>query len=1014
MYPIALADVNGDGIPDMIGLGLNGTGGAVRLGLGDGRFQPAIYSADFSANAVIDFNADGKADAVGWQHFFLSNGNGTFQTQTLWTNTPVLTANAADFNGDGKPDILAQISTNLLFFAGNGNGTFAQPVAIPSAPTDFSRIVTGDFNGDRIPDVFNIVRDGATLYLSEGGVPLHKSVIWSGSTPQTYFNYTAGDINGDGKDDLVSFVGGFPSSFLQVDLSNGDGTFSPAPNQTLADSNTAANIVLADFNGDGKLDVALYTVPSAPTNVVLNVLLGNGNGTFQEPAKFTTFLHYDASISMASADLNGDGTPDLVLGDLIEGFDVWLNDCTPNTPPTIYQQPLSQIVEEGRDVTFSVGANGVLAQSYQWLFNGTNIAGATGRVLTIHQVHPSDSGNYSVVVHSGATSTTSVIATLKVTPNSSSGTWTNLDQVALQEALNGGSDLRFGIDGVVQLTSPLIVTANSTLDANGHAVILDGNNLASHFQVNAGATLRLVNLLLRNGQAHGRDGDITGPGLGGSIASFGGNLELIGCTFTNNRATGGNGAPALSGTVGGHAFGGAVYALDGAVAATNCTFLNNGSTGGQGGDATFTFFTVPGGDSYGGALFTSNCLVHLDGVQFLSNLAQAGKPSSGKPRNSGAQSFGGAYAAIGGTIDLRRCVCTVNRAIGQPNYEAGATERGSGSGGALFHNEGSLAVAQTLFASNSVTGGGGFTSDLQGNLGANGNGGALCNWAGSVEVRESALVFNRAVAGTPIDSFNQFGLGGTGSGGAVYNRGVVLLSNCTLAENIADGGLTNISKFGKGGAARGGSLFSEGGSLSLQNVTVAQSLVKPGNNSGLAFGASLYASNSIVVLTNSILACANSQTNVSGTILDGGHNLCSDASAAFTSATSRNSVDPMLGPLGDNGGPTPTLALLLGSPAIDSGDPAGCALTDQRGIPRPLGLGCDIGAFEFSPKLLLNFTPELTTLEYIFLPGRTYGIQSSTNLHDWTSIGRTNADLNGHFEFKSGSLSPMQFFRVIP
>jgi hypothetical protein len=99
---------------------------------------------------------------------------------------------------------------------------------------------------------------------------------------------------------------------------------------------------------------------------------------------------------------------------------------------------------------------------------------------------------------------------------------------------------------------------------------------------------------------------------------------------------------------------------------------------------------------------------------------------------------------------------------------------------------------------------------------------------------------------------------------------------------------------------------------------------------------------------NTLISRSPSGSNCFGAIIDGGHNISSDASCHFTAPGSLNDTDPLLGPLADYGGPTPTMALLAGSPAIDAADPAACPPTDQRGRPRPFGAGCDIGAFESS------------------------------------------------------------------
>ena len=80
-----------------------------------------------------------------------------------------------------------------------------------------------------------------------------------------------------------------------------------------------------------------------------------------------------------------------------------------------------------------------------------------------------------------------------------------------------------------------------------------------------------------------------------------------------------------------------------------------------------------------------------------------------------------------------------------------------------------------------------------------------------------------------------------------------------------------------------------------------------------------------------------------------GHNLDSDGSCFLTATGDLPKHDPLLGPLAFNGGPTETKALLLGGPAIDAGAAHGCPQYDQRGVARPQGAGCDIGAYEFTP-----------------------------------------------------------------
>jgi hypothetical protein len=107
-------------------------------------------------------------------------------------------------------------------------------------------------------------------------------------------------------------------------------------------------------------------------------------------------------------------------------------------------------------------------------------------------------------------------------------------------------------------------------------------------------------------------------------------------------------------------------------------------------------------------------------------------------------------------------------------------------------------------------------------------------------------------------------------------------------------------------------------------------------------------------LFNSILASNILGSNCFGSIIDGGNNLSSDSSCQFTTAGSKINIDPRLGPFDYYGGPTPTMPLLAGSPAIDAAAAAQCPALDQRGIARPYGGGCDIGAFESAPPYTIR------------------------------------------------------------
>ena len=167
-------------------------------------------------------------------------------------------------------------------------------------------------------------------------------------------------------------------------------------------------------------------------------------------------------------------------------------------------------------------------------------------------------------------------------------------------------------------------------------------------------------------------------------------------------------------------------------------------------------------------------------------------------------------------------------------------------------------------------------------------------------------------------------------------------------------------------------------------------------------------------LTNTIIFCVPGQTNAAGTFIDGGHNICSDASASFSSPTSHNDLDPLLGPVADNGSFTPTVALLPNSPALGAADPAACPPTDQRRVRRPIGSGYDIGAFKLAPVVFLTRLPEgKLTLGCVFEPASTNLFLGSPDLINWTWLATRVADEAGKSEVEEDvEQFPVRFYKA--
>jgi hypothetical protein len=356
---VVTGDFNNDGHLDLVSASTNSVG--YRPGDGSGGFGEVINSAAASAAnntqdrslAVGDFNADGNLDLAmvndymlgGWNgntytpeaedsngvSVMLGNGDGSFQTPL---NVPTYQGDKAtsvavgDFNADGTMDLAVAATRDPYYpgdvyidsglasvLLGNGDGSFHIQdgrwvdlgYAWPNYPPAAASVAVADFNGDGTQDF--VV--GTRGYETGGSVELVAMLLGDGHGNIASVSHwrldhgwsmAAGDLNGDGDADLVTATG----SQVRVRLGNGTGGFeAPAGGQSYAAGPGASEVVLGDFNRDGKLDIA--TANYIGGNV--SVLRGRGDGTFSE-AEF--YSAGPGAIAVAAGDLNGDGWLDVV------------------------------------------------------------------------------------------------------------------------------------------------------------------------------------------------------------------------------------------------------------------------------------------------------------------------------------------------------------------------------------------------------------------------------------------------------------------------------------------------------------------------------------------------------------------------------------------------------------------------------------------------------------------------------------------------------------------------------
>ncbi|TDN37256.1 hypothetical protein E4631_25160 [Hymenobacter sp. UV11] len=323
-YAIVVADVNGDGIPDLLTANQVSSTAGVLLGTGTGSFGAATTFSTGAGSyprsiAVADVNGDGKPDLLtanpvsNTAGVLLGTGTGSFGAATTFSNGagsyPVSIA-VADVNGDGKPDLLMANQSNSTagVLLGTGTGSFGAATIFSTGADSYPNgIAVADVNGDGKPDLLTANSSSSTagVLLGTGTGNFGAVTTFSTGAGSTPVSITVADGNGDGIPDL--FTANQGSNTAGVLLGTGTGSFGAATTFSTGAGSYPRSIAVADVNGDGKPDLLTANYGSSTAGV----LLGTGTGSFGAATTFSTGADsYPRSIAVA--DVNGDSKPDLL------------------------------------------------------------------------------------------------------------------------------------------------------------------------------------------------------------------------------------------------------------------------------------------------------------------------------------------------------------------------------------------------------------------------------------------------------------------------------------------------------------------------------------------------------------------------------------------------------------------------------------------------------------------------------------------------------------------------------
>ncbi len=823
-----------------------------------------------------------------------ADGGGIWNDGTLALDSVTVAANTADGSGGG----VYSIGTATMFNALLGENT--AHAATYTGP---------DCYGSLTSLGYNLVRDAS--YCS--GLTATGDQAGTSSVPIEPYLLPLGDYGGPTEVHALQYTTRFPSPAVDAGAPSG------CPS---TDQRGLARPVDRDGDGSALCDIGAYeSIAGEPADLRLTKTVEPAAAAPGEAVTFTLTIANDGIF-----DASGVVVTD-TLPEALDSLGVSSSMVITALPATRYVWLLPDL-PAGEQATITV--TGVLSP-------GLTGGGALENEATVYSTNDTDPSNDNGTVKLD-------IVTCYATADDGATVYRSADAQAVRDAVaaapSGGTVKIAGVcpDGhvsrLVEIAQDLTLHGGyspsdwstsdpnqpSTLDAQGYGTViyvddgivtLENLNVTGGGSTSSGGGLYLAagSVVMTHLHVYGNDAENQGGGLYVGAAS-----AVLSASEVLSNTTGSTG--------------GGLYVGSGNAVLTNTQIAGN-SAGNSGG----AIYLYSGQTTLEQCDITDNSAHIYGGGVALTHSSSEMTVNGGQIEGNSASHGGGGIYVAAGLLTLSQADVQFNNAEydgaglylrdGEATLTGGQLTGNSAgaNGGALYVIDGNATLTQVTLSNNS----------------AGANGGGVYTEGGDTVLQRSYLSANSAA---------------NSGGGAHIVGGRVTLTRCTVADNSArngagttnGGGLLTVrnSTLSQNTASGNG-----GGLRSLPGATSALTFTTIADNQAVAGGGIYRATGDDVRLTNTLLA-GNDPLNCNVAITSGGYNLEDGDTCGLSAAGDQVDVDPLMEPLQDNGGDTPTHALRAGSPAIDAGQCLASILIDQRGEPRPApgSAACDIGAYE--------------------------------------------------------------------